>query len=376
MKPMVASRIGEKQWSVERPPIPSPVGTGPRACPIRQIAQPAVIPANAGTRKHNASHPVTFFLFQPQEEFISGTTEHTPSKPGLGKAFLDLAEHGETRWTKYVVALLIVLAVWHLGIIAITLGFYVFDSAAPRPDGTNPFRNFIFVNSLFIAILIGLWIGIRNMHKRPFRTLITPRDHIRWGRVFQGFGLVMGLSIVNVAIEELLFPGTHTYSLDPERFYKSALLVLLLTPFQTTTEELMMRSYLLQILGHFTRHPIALIMLNALPFALLHLMNPEIATYGIAPLLAGYFFIGAFFALVTLKDNGAELAIGMHAAINMFAGIFVNYTDSALSTSTVFFIENYNVYFSLIFFFVAAPIMYWILFRNHKPESIVETQSS
>ena len=366
------------QWSVERPPIPSCVGTGPRACPIRQIAQPAVIPAKAGTRKHNASHPVTFFLFQPQEEFISGTTEHTPSKPGLGKAFLDLAEHGETRWTKYVVALLIVLAVWLLGNITVPIVIYGPKAMATGTimDDTTPFRNFIFVNSIFIAILIGLWIGIRNMHKRPFRTLITPRDHIRWGRVFQGFGLVMGLSIVNVAIEELLFPGTYTYSLDPERFYKSALLVLLLTPFQTTTEELMMRSYLLQILGHFTRHPIALIMLNALPFALLHLMNPEIATYGIAPLLAGYFFIGAFFALVTLKDNGAELAIGMHAAINMFAGIFVNYTDSALSTSTVFFIENYNVYFSLIFFFVAAPIMYWILFRNHKPESIVETQSS
>ena len=305
---------------------------------------------------------------------MSETTEHTSSAPGLGKAFLDLVERGETRWTKYVATLLIFLGFWLLGSIALPIIIYGLKATATGAfmDGTMPFRDFIFLNLLFIAALIGFWIGIRNMHKRPFRTLITSCDHIRWGRVFQGFGLIMGLSIVGATIEQLLFPGTYTYTLDPERFYKFALLVLLLTPFQTTTEELITRSYLLQILGHFTRRPIVLIVLNALLFALFHLANPEFEAYDVAPLLAYYFCIGAFFALVTLKDNGAELAIGMHAASNLFAGIFVNYKDSALSTNPVFFAENYSVYFTLISLLITAPIVYWISFRNRKPESIVE----
>ena len=307
---------------------------------------------------------------------MSETTEHTSSEPGLGKAFLDLVGRGETRWTKYVATLLILIFLGFglLGSIAVPIIIYGPKATATGAfmDGTTPFRDFISFNLLFIAILIGFWIGIRNMHKRPFRTLITSCDHIRWGRIFQGFGLIMGLSIVGVAIEQLLFPGTYTYTLDPERFYKFAILVLLLIPFQATTEELITRSYLLQILGHFTRRPIVLIVLNALPFALLHLANPEFEAYGVAPMLACYFLIGAFLALVTLKDNGAELAIGMHAAINLFAGIFVNYKDSVLSTNTVFFGENYSVYSTLIPFLITAPIMYWILFRNRKPESIVE----
>ncbi|MYJ66519.1 MAG: CPBP family intramembrane metalloprotease [Acidimicrobiales bacterium] len=165
----------------------------------------------------------------------------------------------------------------------------------------------------------------------------------------------------------MIFPDNYSYSLDPERFYKFAILVLLLTPFQTTTEELLTRSYFLQMLGHFTRHPIVLVILNALPFALFHLMNPEIAAYGVVPMLVSYFVVGAFLALVTLKDNGAELAIGIHAANNMIAAVLVNYEGSALSTNAIFMIHEVNVWSGTVAYIVSAAIMYWILFRSKRP---------
>ena len=292
------------------------------------------------------------------------TTEQ-PDK--MGKAFLDLVNRGETRWTRYILTLLIILATWTLGSGTVLLAVYGPEPEGSPMDGTSPFLDFIAFNLFFVTVLLGLWIGICNAHKRSLRTLITPRDHIRWGRIFQGFGLFMGLSIVVTAIDALLFPDNYSYSLDPERFYKFAILVLLLTPFQTTTEELLTRSYFLQMLGHFTRHPIVLVILNALPFALFHLMNPEIAAYGTVPMLAYYFVSGAFLALVTLKDNGAELAIGIHAANNMFAAILVNYKDSALPTNTVFTADVVNVWFGLIAYIISAAIMYWILFRSKRP---------
>ena len=292
--------------------------------------------------------------------------EITEQPDKMGKAFLDLANRGETRWTRYILTLLIIIATWTLGSGTVLLGVYGSEPEGFPMDGTNPFLDFAALNLLFVTVLIGLWIGIRNAHKRSLRTLITPRDRIRWARIFQGFGLQMGLGIVFAAIDALLFPDNYNYTLDPERFYKFAILVLILTPFQTTTEELLTRSYFLQMLGHFTRHPIVLVILNALPFALFHLMNPEIAAYGVAPMLISYF--------VTLKDNGAELAIGIHAANNMFAAVLVNYKGSALSTNAIFTISEVNVWSGMVAYIVSAAIMYWILFRNHKSELVVVSQ--
>lgn len=293
--------------------------------------------------------------------------EITEQTDKMGKAFLDLANRGETRWIRYILTLLIVIATWTFGSGVVLFSVYGSEPEGLPMDGTNPFLDFIALNLLFVTVLVGLWIGISNAHKRSFRTLITPRDHIRWGRIFQGFGLQMGLGIVFAAIDALIFPDNYSYSLDPERFYKFAILVLFLTPFQTTTEELLTRSYFLQMLGHFTRHPIVLVILNALPFALFHLMNPEIAAYGVVPMLISYFVVGAFLALVTLKDNGAELAIGIHAANNMFAAVLVNYEGSALSTNSIFTIKEVNVWASTVAYVVSAAIMYWILFRSKRP---------
>ena len=301
--------------------------------------------------------------------------EITEQPDKMGKSFLDLVNRGETRWIRYILTLLIIIATWiFVGSGTVLFGVYGSEPEGSPLDGTNPVLDFIAINLFFVTVLIGLWIGICNVHKRSLRTLITPRDHIRWGRIFQGFGLQMGLGIVFAAIDALLFPDNYNYTLDPERFYKFVLLVLLLTPFQTTTEELLTRSYFLQMLGHFTRHPIVLVILNALPFALFHLMNPEIAAYGVMPMLISYFVVGAFLSFVTLKDNGAELAIGIHAANNMFAAVLVNYKGSALSTNAIFTISEVNVWSGTVAYIVSAAIMYRILFRNHKSEPVIAFQ--
>ena len=143
----------------------------------------------------------------------------------MGKAFLDLVSRGETRWKRYILTLLIIIATWTLGSGTVLLAVYGPEPEGSPMDGTSPFLDFIALNLLFVTVLIGLWIGICNAHKRSLFTLITPRDHIRWRRILQGFGLQMGLGIVFAAIDALLFPDNYTYTLDPERFYKFAILV-------------------------------------------------------------------------------------------------------------------------------------------------------
>ena len=297
----------------------------------------------------------------------------------MGNAFLALADRGKTRWWVYLLGLLVVGLFWALGsgvVFSIVYGSEMLKGVAVQPmDGSRPYRDFIALNLLFITVLIGLWVAVRYIHRRPFLTLITPYQNLRLGRMLQGFGLYFIFAALGAALEALFFPGTYDITFDPERFFIFAVLIILLTPFQTTTEELLIRGYLLQAIGHFTRHPIVLIALNGLIFLLPHLYNPEIA-HGLWPMMCFYFAVGAFMTLLALRDNGLELAIGMHAANNMFAAIFVNYENSALQTSALFTATEINPWFGLFSYLIMAAILYYLLFRNAAAMPQAEMASS
>jgi len=141
------------------------------------------------------------------------------------------------------------------------------------------------------------------------------------------------------------------------------LLIFIFTPIQTSAEELFFRGYLLQAWGHVLKNPVGLALINGILFMLPHLANPEVASGPV--LLALYYFgIGAFFAFITLRDNGLELAIGAHAANNMYAAIFANYTDSVLPTDSIFTVTELDPLFGLLSFAVIAGVFYVVLLRD------------
>ena len=67
--------------------------------------------------------------------------------------------------------------------------------------------------------------------------------------------------------------------------------------------------------------------LSLVVFAVPHLMSPEMSTG--SPLLAAFYFcLGAFFTVVTPRDNRLELALGAHAANNLLAALVVNHVPT------------------------------------------------
>lgn len=282
--------------------------------------------------------------------------------------FLTLANQGKTRWHTYLVSVFVIGSIWVFGsaiFIAMLLGESFVTGEKPM-DGSDPIADFATLGLTFVALFLALWVAIRYIHKRPFLSLTTPHRTLRWSRLWQGFKWQIILIITTVIIEELIYPGTYHYTLDPTQFYIFFLLTLLFIPLQATSEELLMRGYFLQGLAHFTRHPIILILINGLVFMALHFANPEIE-HGL-PIWLSYFSWGAFLTFITLKDNSAELAIGIHVANNMFASIFVNYEGSALPTNTVLTAQEIHPWFSLFSYLISALALYWILLRP-KPSS-------
>jgi membrane protease YdiL (CAAX protease family) len=219
--------------------------------------------------------------------------ERTAQPKEMGSAFLDLADQGKTRWGTYLIGLFVMACIWLLGSTIFIMLVYSrdFQSGAEPMDGSHPLPDFIALSLTFFALIIGIYVAVCHLHRRPFLSLITPYLTIRWPRLWQGFKWQILFIILATLIEELIFPGTYHYTLDPTQFYKFAILVVLFIPFQAASEEFLFRGYLLQACGHLFRQPIVLITLNGLGFMALHFANPEIE-HGLPAWLA-YFAWGA-----------------------------------------------------------------------------------
>ena len=61
-------------------------------------------------------------------------------------------------------------------------------------------------------------------------------------------------------------------------------------------------------------------------------------------MLANYFCIGLIFGLVTIIDDGTEIAIGAHTANNIIACSIISFPSSVLENdSAIFFLQNVSV---------------------------------
>lgn len=290
----------------------------------------------------------------------------------MASPYFDLALEGKNNWWRYALGMLIAIVLWFgvttalfmlLGMWTVIDGnpsTYV-DTKAGSFVGIDPFVNYIILNMGHIAMLLGLFLAVRFLHKRRLLTLVTPDTKINWRMVGLGFGLYFALLIVFTLFDYLRDPATYSFTRNPNRVLLLAPIVLLLTPIQTTTEELVFRGYLLQGAGLLFRRFGFPAVFTAAVFALPHLANPELV-HGFWLVILYYFGIGLLFALVTLKSNSLELAIGAHASVNLFSALIVNYSNSALTTESIFFCSKIDAFENIVFFVFLALIFYFLLF--------------
>ncbi len=294
--------------------------------------------------------------------------------------FLDQVRLGQTEWYRYFFGIILILFFWFvLGslFVVVPLVWVMIDGNPETAvnvetgliTGVDAMINYVALNLSFGMLIVGLLLTVRFVHGRPFRSLVTPAKRLNWRRLWQGFGLWLLLVTLASVVEYLLNPDIYTVVFDARRFFPFAVVVLLLTPMQTTAEELLFRGYLLQATGHLGRNFWILALVNGFLFMVPHLGNPELAASAILlPLF--YLSIGAFFAFITLRDNSAELAIGAHAANNLYSALFANYTNSALQTESIFLVTELDAVYALASFWAMAILFYLVLLRRgEKPDA-------
>ena len=270
--------------------------------------------------------------------------------------YLDLARQGRNEWWRYLAGVIIITFSW-LGLGYVPYYFLLLAGLADPPF------DFIAVNFTIFMMLAGLAVTVKWIHRRPLLSLVTP-DRVDAARIARAAVVWMALAAATAAIENALHPGRYYLSFDAARFPVFLVLVLLLTPIQCAVEELVFRGYAMQGFGLLTRRPMLIAILSSLVFTAPHLLNPEVHEHGVVIMAANYFAIGMLLATAALRDGRLELAIGLHAANNVFLALVANYEGSALSTESIFTARERDPLYSLVTRVIGALAFHVWIFRR------------
>ena len=113
------------------------------------------------------------------------------------------------------------------------------------------------------------------------------------------------------------------------------LIGIILIPIQTSTEEFIFRGYLMQGFANLARNKWFPLLMTSIIFGGLHYFNPEVTKIG--PVIMVYYVgTGLFLGIVTLMDEGMELALGFHAANNLIGALLITSDWSAFQTHSIF----------------------------------------
>ena len=277
--------------------------------------------------------------------------------PPQTERYLELARLGRNEWWRYALGVLIIAFSW------LVLGYvpYLVLVGATGVEA-GPLPVFVAINFSIFMMLAGLAVTVKLVHRRTLLSLITHDARVDWRRIGGGALVWAGLAAMTAVIEHFLFPERYYLSYDPERFFGFLAAVLLLTPIQCATEELVFRGYVTQGLGLLTRRPALIAAGSSIVFTIPHLMNPEVAQHGALLMAANYFAIGMLLATVALRDGRLELAIGLHAVNNVFLGLVANYEGSVLMTEAVFTAQEFDPIYSLVTLILGAIAFHWCIF--------------
>jgi uncharacterized protein len=148
------------------------------------------------------------------------------------------------------------------------------------------------------------------------------------------------------------------WNFNATKFTILLIISLLLFPFQIGLEEYLFRGYLMQQIGIMARNRWTPLIITSVVFGIMHSANPEVAEMGYGVMV---FYIGTGFLLgvMTLMDEGMELALGFHLGNNLMAALLITSDFSALQTDAVFkYTSDTNPSNALIEMILSMAIMY------------------
>ncbi len=281
-------------------------------------------------------------------------------------------------WWRYLVGAVIVFIAWQLvGMVplAVAIGIKAIGTGEIPTDipqmvtllGNNLF---LFLMLLSFAIgLVGLLFTTKFLHKQSITHLTTTRKKIDWQRFWFIF-LLWGIVSSSFVLIDYYFitPEDYVFNFNLKPFLILCVIAILLVPLQTSFEEYLFRGYLMQGFGVIFKNKWAPLLITSVGFGLLHIANPEVDKLGYV-IMVYYIGTGLFLGIITLMDEGLELALGFHAANNLFTALLVTADWTAFQTDSILkdMSDPEKMGLAEIFVpvFVVFPILLFILSKKY-----------
>ncbi|UII76034.1 CPBP family intramembrane metalloprotease [Flagellimonas sp. HMM57] len=228
-------------------------------------------------------------------------------------------------------------------------------------------------NIVLIALLAPLAAGLFVVlgwtwlvHRQSITSLTTSRKKVDWKRVFFAFALWGGATALLTGLDIYLSPDDYILNFDLNKFLVLAVIAIILIPLQTSFEEYLFRGHMMQGLGILAKNRWVPLVVTSVLFGVMHIANPEVEKLGYG-IMVYYIGTGFFLGILTLMDEGLELALGFHAANNLITALLVTAEWTAFQTNSVYkdISEPVLGWDVLIPVFVIFPILLFLFSKKY-----------
>ena len=187
----------------------------------------------------------------------------------------------------------------------------------------------------FVFALGGVFLAVKYLHKQKMKDVITTRKKFDWGRIWFAFIMITIYTIGTTLLSYYIAPEEFEVTFDLIPFLILCVVAILFVPIQTSVEEFVFRGYLMQGFGVLAKNRWFPLVMTSFIFGGLHYFNPEIGAMGDI-VMVFYFGTGLLLGIMTLMDEGMELALGFHAANNLISALLVTADWTAFQTYSIF----------------------------------------
>ncbi|MBZ4033412.1 CPBP family intramembrane metalloprotease [Flavobacterium sp. 17A] len=258
--------------------------------------------------------------------------------------FLEQGINPENKFWKYLLGSAFIIAASFVGQIPLTAAvFYkTFFEGKALPTTDSDFMKMFesnvtlfLVMTSFIFAFAGIYFVVKYIHNQTLLSITTSRPKVDWKRIWFSFFLWTFISLLSFSIVYLNDPEKFVLSFKLVPFLILVVLGIVLIPIQTSTEEYVFRGYLMQGFANLSRNRWFPLLMTSLVFGSMHWFNPEVVKMGNIVMIY-YIGTGLFLGIITLMDEGMELALGFHAANNLVGALLVTSDWTVFQTHSIF----------------------------------------
>lgn len=258
--------------------------------------------------------------------------------------FIEQGVKSGNKFSKYIWGSLLIIFASFVGqlVFLVALLYKSFVNTKPYPTSNEAVMNYFDSNLTLLLIMIsfvftmlGVIFVVRNVHNQSLQSITTSRKKVDWSRIIFSFLLWSAFTIVSTLLTYYFNPSDFVFNFKPIPFAILLVIGIIFIPIQTSCEEFIFRGYLMQGFANLAKNKWFPLLMTSLIFGGMHWFNPEVTKIG--PIIMIYYIgTGLFLGIITLMDEGMELALGFHAANNLVGALLVTSDWSALQTHSIF----------------------------------------